>query len=199
MPWEIGKPYALPWGGWTKFDNEQKAKYPVRWFLFDTIPTEVGHVLYGWNRRIWEFKHKYIPKHQFHIIRTTLDPKHYHDPREQILYATMDMVKQFVDITGDQINWDSDPDHAHVWAELQVVYDWWVNKYPNREDNLPDYPDVDDEKILGEKREECRNDPDVKEWDRIATIHRNAEEEWEREEEEMLIRVMKVRAYLWYP
>ncbi len=199
MPWEIGKPIALPWGGWTKFDNEQKAKYPIRFFLFDTIPEKIGHKTYWLDRKIWEFKHKYIRKHNYSTIRTSLDPKHYYDPRERILYATMDMVKEFVEIAGPQVVWDSDPHHAHVWKELQEVYDWWVNKYPNREDKLEELPDVEFEKIIGEDSEKYQDDEDVKEWRRVSKLHNEAEVEWVEEEKQMLIRVMKIRETLWYP
>ena len=198
MPWQIGKPIALPWGGWEKFDNEQKAKYPIRFFLFDKIPEELGHIAYRWRNRVWAFKHRFIPKHKYHIIRTSLKPG-YWDPDTQILHAVMDTVKQFVDITKDSVNWESEDAHAHAWAELQAVYDWWVNKYPNREDELPKLPDVDFGKIIGEHSEEHSEDPDVKEWKRVSEIHNQMEAEWVKEEEEMLIRVMKVRRFLWYP
>ena len=158
MPWQIGKPYALPWGGWEKFDAEQKAKYPVRWFLFDQIPEKIGHVIYRWKRRYWAVMHRFVPRYKYHIIRTTLEPGYY-DPDTRILYSVMDMVKEFVEGTKDTIAWDGDEQHSTAWEELQIIYKWWTDKYPNRDKELPDFPDVDFAKVLSE---EHNDDPDVK-------------------------------------
>jgi len=196
MPWSIGKPLALPWGAWTKFDNEQKAKYPIRWFFFDTIPDEFDTYWRMINRWVWAIRHRYQPKHKYHIVRTSLKPG-YWDPTSQILYATMDTVKEFVDETKDTVAWDSDPPHAETWAELQIVYNWWVNEYPHREEKLPEFPEIDHEKLFGD--DDYREDQEYIEWNKIAKIHNQAEIDWAREEEEMLIRVMKVRNFLWYP
>lgn len=146
---------------------------------------------------MWNVLHTFVPKHQYHIIRTSLEPNYY-DPDTRILYATMDMVKEFVDITQHTIEWEDNEHHAAVWKELQIVYGWWTDKYPTREEELPDFPDVDNVKILGEHSEEHKDDADVIEWRRVADLHHKIEEEWDREEEEMLIRVMKLRKYLWY-
>ena len=198
MPWQIGKPYALPWGGWEEFDNKQREKYPIRFFLFDKIPEEFGHITYRLNRYIWNIKHRICPRHRYHVIKTSLRPGYY-DPTTLILYGTMDLVKQFVEGTKDTIAWDGDEHHAAAWAELQEIYDWWVNKYPNREKELPDFPDVDFKWIIGEEAEEHKEEPEVKEWRRVSDLYREAEITWAKQEEEMLTRVIKVREFLWYP
>lgn len=193
-PWKIEQPAFLPLGEWDNFYEEQQRNFPIRWAIFHEFTSEVKFFFYRINRKIWEFKHKYIPKHQYHIIRTSLDPKEYHDPRERILYATMDMVKDFVEITNETVEWESDPGHAHAKAELDKVYDWWVNKYPNREEELEPLPDVSLKDILGDK-----DFPGKDEWRRVSQQHNEAEARWSEEEKEMLERVMKIYDFLWYP
>lgn len=198
-PWNIDKPTALPWGEWAQFDEEQKAKYPIRWFLFDTIPMWWDVTRGRIKRAKWGFKHKYLPRHKYHIVRTSLEPGYY-DPDIRILYATMDMVREYVEITRDVVDWTSDPGHEHAWKELQEIYDWWVNEYPNRENELPELPDVDLNKIF---RNDDQDDSDTKErkkeWRRISNLQFEAEQQWKEKEKEMLIRVMNIRDYLWYP
>lgn len=195
MPWEISKPLAATWGEWEDFDAKHKAKYPVRWFLFDTIPDWLGVIAHRIRQHCWALKHRFIPRHKYHIIRTSLEPG-YWDPDTRILYATMDLVKEFVEETEDVIDWEADEAHAWAWSDLQAVYKWWTDKYPYRENKLPDLPDVPIRKIANE---EYKDDPDVKEWKRIAEIHGMMEEQWVKEEEEMLMRVMRIRKFLWYP
>lgn len=190
-------PTALPFGEWDEFYAKQKEKYPIRWFIFHTILVEISIILFRINRKIWEFKHKYIPKHQYHIIRTSLDPKQYHDPREQILYTSMDLVKRFIEITNETIEWESDPEHAHAKVELDKVYDWWVNKYPYRENELEPLPNIDYKKLFD--RDLDKNDPEYVEWRRIADQHNETEERWVEEERQMLEIVVRFRDFLWYP
>lgn len=198
MPWVADKAFALPWGEWEIWESEQRAKYPVRFFLFDKIPEEIGHLRFRWRNRKWAVLHRIIPKHKYHIVRTDLEPGYY-DPMTRILHATMNEVKEFVEGTKDTICWDCGDAHEDAWKELQIVYEWWTNKYPNRDDTLEDLPDVDFAKVIGRNSEQHENDPDVIEWRRVAENHRKAEEEWAKEEEEMLIRVIKIRNFLWYP
>lgn len=38
---------------------------------------------------LWWFKYRFVPTHQYHIVRTSLKPG-YHDPRTRILYAVFE-------------------------------------------------------------------------------------------------------------
>lgn len=108
----------------------------------------------------------------------------------------MDLVSQFSEKSNEIIEWESGmPEHSRVRKELDAICDWWIHKYPNREQELPDFPDIDFGKVSDGNHED---DPDVQEWRRIADIHNNKEVVWRQEEMEMLIRVMKIRNHLWY-
>jgi hypothetical protein len=196
FPWNT--PTSATEDGWNTFTQTNQTKYPIRWWLIETTSSVASTVKRWGHSTLWEFKWRLIPKHQYNVIRTSLKPGYY-DPDIRILHAVMDEIKRFVDRTKDTIVWDSDDHHIHVWNELQAIYTWWIETYPNRENSLPDFPNVESSWLFGSKRDEYRNHPDVIEWRRIGELHNKMEREWEREEEEMLIRAIKIRKNLWYP
>jgi len=202
-PWQKDKPYALPirqLGGvkfrgvsdedftWNDWDKETKEKWPIRFFLFDKVPEEISH---KWNRyvteNIWKFKHRFIPKHKYHIVRTDLKPGYY-DPSDQILHSCMKMVIDFIDNTSDVIDWEGDEHHKEVHDELLKVYEWWQN-YPYRLKQIDEsYNDMDnlvEMEIHGKKCE-------------LHICHK-LEQELDDETEKMLGIIIKHRTQLWYP
>lgn len=196
-PWNKDRPTSLPWGGWTKWKNEQKAKYPVRFFFFDTIPDYFRlHAWWPLQRVKWWVLHRIHPQYRYHIVKTGLKPGYY-DPDIRILHTCMNIFKEFVEVAGPQIAWDSSESHAKAWKEMKEIYEWWVNKYPIREQNLLNFPKIDHGKLFGGTCDD--NDPEVKEWQKVADIRDQSEIEWANEEEEMLTRLMEVRKFLWYP
>lgn len=188
---------ALPWGGWTKWENEQKAKYPVRFFLLDTIPDFFRfNLFYPLRRYYWWVMHRVHPRYRYHIVKTGLKPGYY-DPDTLILHTCMNLLGDFVEIAGPRIAWEGDEYHARAWKEMKEIYEWWVNKYPIREQDLPNFPKIDHNKLFGESRD--NEDPEVKKWQEVADIHNQSDIEWANKEEEMLTRLMKIRGFLWYP
>lgn len=195
-PWTEDAPVALPFGGWEEVNAEQKEQYPIRWLLFDTFPTWVSYQYRDLRNLGWDFAHRFVPKHQYNIIRTSLKPGYY-DPDIRILNATMDLVKEFVEEQGlDVVAWNEDENHQWAWKELNEIYHWWTVTYPSRK--MPDAPEISHKKIFGEDQEKFKEDPDVIAWNEWCNQHNHIEEQWCEEEEQMLIKVAKVRKYLWY-
>jgi hypothetical protein len=186
-PWENNKPHALTHTAWVEFYNQNKKKYPIRWFLFETLYYDIKFKL---NWKIWEILHKYIPKYKHHIIKTSLSPGYY-DPDIQILYAVMDTVKEFVENTENKIIWDNSEEHKKVKSILDDVYNWWTVIYPNRKE--PEYPDINIFNILDE------SDPKLVEFNNTVSKINEIEKWWKEEEMAFLIKAIKIRDYLWYP
>ena len=90
-------------------------------------------------------------------------------------------------------------------AEVEALYRWWTEVYPNR----PDPHDVSgwseicsrarekDGEILGILNHENRTEEEEAEVRRALDLSQEIEERYEAEDEEMLIRLIKIRKHLW--
>jgi len=91
-------------------------------------------------------------------------------------------------------------DHQAVAArEIMALYDWWVNKRPARKEiELPPYNDQGMDDLLACFDDDFDSDAEDFKAHREAMDQQNKiDEEWKKEDEEMLIRLMKVRESLW--
>jgi hypothetical protein len=91
-------------------------------------------------------------------------------------------------------------DHQAVAArEIMALYDWWVNKRPARKEiELPSYNDQGMDDILACFDDDFdRNAEDFKAHREAMDRQNELEEEWKKEDEEMLIRLIKIRESLW--
>jgi hypothetical protein len=90
-------------------------------------------------------------------------------------------------------------DHQAIAArEICALYIWWVDTVPSRKlHELPTFSDqgLGDMSILDSDFD--KNEEDYKEYEKINELNRALEKEWEKEDEEMLIRLVKVRKELW--
>jgi len=107
----------------------------------------------------------------------------------------------------EQLKWEceleddgSSTAQAKAAKEIVELYKWWTEVYPNRPDPMEAsgwsaYCDDKESRGIGF----MQTDPEEDKWDRDA-MHdkiRKLEEEYEAEDTEMLIRLIKVRGYLW--
>lgn len=172
---------------WDDWDKEVKKRWPIRFYLFDTLADEISHRWKWWvTDPIWKFKHRFIPKHKYHILRTGLKPG-YHDPDTQMLYSWMKLNKEFIDGTSDTIDWEQDS-QKEIYSDIFKVYEWWENyeirlkEIDNSYDNMDDMVEME----FNEKK---------------VMVHRSSmlEEELNKEAAEMLCILAKRRINMWYP
>lgn len=111
----------------------------------------------------------------------------------EIEQAKTERDKEFLQAEKDSIvNQKVFCDEAHT------LYIWWSKIRPNRELTLPKLPKHNkDWGILAFANEDKKNDPTVKEYKRVLDIHIKMKESWELEDDDMLIRLMKIRRGLW--
>jgi hypothetical protein len=91
-------------------------------------------------------------------------------------------------------------DHQAVAArEILELYDWWVNKRPNRKEiDVPNYGNQGLDDPLGCFDSDFdRNASDFKAHRRAMAAQTKLDEKWRKEDDKMLIRLMKVRHHLW--
>ena len=198
------KPFALQWGHWDDWKTEFKSKYPIRFFFYETLPDLWDDIWrYGIHRFFhnlkWKILHRYYPRHQYHIVRTRLEPGYY-DPDTQIFEATFALLCEYVEknIKWQTINWESDEPHSEAWKEMNELVHWYKEIYPNREEEFEKQrpePRVDFKRSMDEK---FKDEPDVIAHKEFRNEWWEKEKEWAEEDEAMLIRVIKLRPFLWY-
>jgi len=88
------------------------------------------------------------------------------------------------------------PDQAARAVQVIILYTWWKDVYPNREMlESPDRNGVGLEFLSAKwKKENPEMDEKIRQWSINSHIQ---ELEWDKEEEEMLIALMRIRKGLW--
>ena len=137
-----------------------------------------------------------------HIIETGLNPWYWHDTDSRMLNGMMHLVVEFVEEEKgfETCDWSS-PDDARVKDEVMTVYTWWKG-YPARCEEISKlrhewyqakYGSEDDLDDHWTKMNKLDTPEIVTKLDSLTT----AEEKLLSEEEDMLIKLVKVRGYLW--
>ena len=205
------KPYALTFEGWDDWNSLTKSNHPIKWFFYETIPDEFNvHIWWPITRIVvdkwyWGFKYRFIPKHQYHIIKPkTLKPD-YHNQYDLILHASFHVLIEFVEYEEEfgMVDWRATPEHSEFWDEAHRLVYWWKHIRPFQEDWLErDYPyppgpieAKDNEMWVIYDKYRCTDE--YKEWSRISKIRQEHEIQFEKTDESYLIRLAKIRMFLW--
>jgi len=205
--WKLKKPIAATTAGWREWREENKNKFPVKYFIQETIPRM-------WDKYIlWPISHKidnmyywvyyrFTPQGRklYNIHPRTLTPGFY-DYDTLLLHTSFEILVQFVeeDKRSSHVDWNADARHRKFKNEVNALYHWWTKVYPNRENLLPQYPTrpkkfKDIFLFLDEK---FKNDPYAIKHREISIKRGEMEDQWIKEDEKMLIRLIKIRKGLW--
>ena len=131
--------------------------------------------------------------------------KDYSDQVERLLHASFTCLVEFVEKEkpGKIINWSHDKWHRSAWKEIQSLYKWWKTERPKREKL---------EKSLYRKGCKFKDEPNFPVpgkpgFTQMGKIHpkkkiifaklNKLERVWDAEDERNLIRLAKIRQYLW--
>ena len=222
----------LPWAAlqmlqWERHDRLMKALFPIRWFIFDTMPSFWrSHISGPWTRFNNWFRYRIFDR--YHVVVIDTEPG-YMDPDERMLRVNFQILVDFVEIElasfhsasleadNEITSWSNsvkklfrrnrrrnhrDPEggmayldweisvtnshQARAAAEKKDLYLWWTVERPNRFDLYTD-------PHLGWN--ENKNNSDYLRHD--YTLVHSCETIYEEQDQEMLIRLMKVRRSLW--
>lgn len=112
-------------------DAKIKARYPVSYFLQETLPD----ALKNWKRRssdgIWWLKYRLHPGHRYHTLKIEIEPG-YHDTDQLMLHSLFTQVCEFVEI-GLAHRIGSDEKKNHVFKNGRsrsaglAYLDWEIN------------------------------------------------------------------------
>jgi len=168
----------------------------------------------GWNwirYRTWD---------RFHVLKMRYLKPGYHDADERLINAIFEVLCDFMENEkpDEIVNWDSDTGHKHAWSEMTILYKWWTGIRQFRDDYNPlffpgieapslEFSDRTTEQILNPitgKKEYTRElhfkhtSKEAEErWHKACEECTVWEEKCDKEDEEMMIRLIKIRHYLW--
>lgn len=89
-------PRALPLGRWDTRETKLKRHYPVRWFIWETLPD-------FWNYKVvrkfrdTKYWFRYRTTDKYHVVKTGLKPNYY-DPDTRMLHVNFQILTDFVEI-----------------------------------------------------------------------------------------------------
>ena len=151
--------------------------YPVTRFFSD---------IYYW------FVYRFHPKHQYHVVSTGLPPG-YFDTDHRMFHCCFNLLKEYVEFELGGIeklsrwenkSWETEgfsskkeyEEYVDLDREMREIYNFWVNVRPAREDPYENW-----------------NKRDNFSWDLSFKI----DQEYDRQDQDMLLRLIKIREHLW--
>jgi hypothetical protein len=103
------KPFALEWGKWEEWRQEQKKKRPIRFWISDTLLNKVQNfILYPsdvWNEVKHYYDNRFVSK--THCLKTGLQPGKYHELDERIIHGLFNELVEFVECEQAWLNYIS--------------------------------------------------------------------------------------------
>ena len=93
------KPFALEWGKWDEWKEEQSKKRPIRFWISDTLLNKIQNfILYPsdiWNEIRHYYNNRFVSKS--HYLKTGLKPGRYHELDERIIHGLFNELVDFVE------------------------------------------------------------------------------------------------------
>lgn len=160
---------------------------------------------------IWAIRYRTYKK--FHVVKMDLKPGYY-DIDTRLVHANFCLLAEYVEKEKpfEIIDWDSDDGHKNAAKEIKELYKWWKEVYPNYDKHNPLYAEdvkCPDKEFIPHKID-ADGDPETYEWkdkpgqeEVVKKFKEACEASWEyekKQEEEIeanLIRLIKIRKYLW--
>ncbi len=186
---------------------KSRAKRRSHWQWFLRYRILKPHLL--WRDIWWGFLHRTFKK--FNIVKIKSLKPGYYDVDHRMLHANFQLLVEYVEKEKpfDHIDWEHDELHRHVAREIRALYYWWTEIYPNRKnplDNLKDedrpapfecYSDLPGGGAVYGEKERRLEEKLYPKYRAALESSWELEKKWDQEEEDNLIRLMKIRQYLW--
>lgn len=219
----IKKPFALEWRDWDEWHKNAKKKHPIRYWIAEEVltsiqnivnlPTDLYHTIEVYIRN------RFIDK--VHYLKTDLVPGQYYDLDTRILHALFTELTDLIEVEYANIQRYSEKENNYVfkkgrcplagldylnWAG-QLKYDEHMGFNP--EDDNYNEPTPQAEAALTTlelynwwKNRDDRPDPhtiftEEKDGSQYFLKINDMEQEYETEDTDMLIKLIKIRGSLW--
>jgi len=221
------KPYALELGGWDDWHKKAKNKQPIRYWIAENLLIKLQNLFYFPCDKFYEikyyFKNRFISK--THYLKTGLKPGKYHELDERIIYGLFTELEEFVECeiahmhkfysknkyvfkkgrcpkSGiDYLKWSSrlkeknKPTTEAISAKkILKLYYWWKKRSlrpdPTDASGWSEYCEREDSDTF----REVKNNEESR---KILQKLRMIENRYDKEDENMLIELIKIRKHLW--
>lgn len=193
---------------WEDYDKDVKKKYPFKYWINKTIFDSVGFFIYCWKRRFsdayyWVRTHTFDRYHLIDIRQSQWSSHDYKwgwiEPDEQLLLANYKILCDFIDKSVPKDYFEStekrydNPDDDYAMdreylfkvGELEDCYGWW--RYGRKE-----YLGYVDSLFANLKSAKTRA-----EYNELSKKWIQAGKDFEKREEEMLVRLIRARDIMW--
>ena len=168
---------------WDKWEKKIKKICPIQlWFRQDFVWFWDGQ-FHRISRKWYELKCWFKP---YNVLKLKHLPNTWIDEKELLIHANFAVLERFMGgKPGEIINWDSDDEHKHAWKEINEIWDWWQKRDER----------IELEQQITNNWYENRNNKEFE--DKLLMLSLDTEKMHEKQTEEMLIRLIKVRSFLW--
>lgn len=152
--------------------------------------------------RIRDWYYKIISRfwYKYYLIDTGLKRDQWYDTDTKMLYGLMKLLVDYVDGEKpfEHIDWEDDEAHRNAKKEIVAIYDWWKN-YDTRMKEIDVALDNWYVSRGGDHKEflDFFNSESTPESEQLFDHHEKLEEALLKEEEEMMVRLVKIRGFLW--
>jgi hypothetical protein len=173
-------PRSLEKGAWKIWHETTAAKYPIQYFLRETLYKEARFFYYGY---VYEglYYLKCLFWQRYHILKLRDDPR-WMDSDAKIDLALQKVLFDFVENEMDLVNWEDGPSSKRSHDTIMECYDFFKRRWAQLDDNY--------NKMLSEA---CAADFEGDWLDKL----REEEDRIEGLKESYLIAIMKVRKSMW--
>lgn len=137
------------------------------------------------------------------ILKIKTLEKGWQDREDILLHAAFQCLVDFVEqeIPTDASDWDHDKSTRRALKEMRELYKWWTEERPSRKDPLDAVkaPPFKTKKIPGTDYYEILDHDHIKyaDWDVACEESSKLEQEWLKEDQRNLHRLVKIRLFLW--
>lgn len=181
-------PGALTSEEWREWDKIKKSNYPFLYFAFETFSDFISfYIKRPIKDAYWWIRHRTFDK--YHVINTGLKPGYY-DVDTLMFHSCFSLLVRYVEEEKglEVINWSWDEVHKSVEKEILSLYCWYKNRETREERWNALNPRPITNGIFDFK------DKEYSDW---LSKYGEQDDIWEKEDTDNLIRLIKIKGFLW--
>jgi len=134
---------------------------------------------------IWWIKYRIHPRHRHHVLRLDMGPG-YRDKDEILMIACFTVLRRFIEKEKPHVTIVVKDHNRAEWREIFFLYRWWT-RYRKQRKPIPYPGDHKDISLFAANSL-------VDTW---AALSNQQDDDWHKEDQEMLHRLINVRRYMW--
>lgn len=193
-------PKYVLWDELDKVDSDMKKTYPYRYFFQNTLSNFIRHKIFGPFKDLWYWVrcHTFTRYHMLDL-RSNVGEKYKYgwcEPDQKILLACFNLLRYYVEKqdglaylnrTPENDEWlktatleekEVDLKQKQKYQEIKDLYDWWMN-------------------VRMVEREQLRSFYDKELLDNKGLSYYHREMALDEKDQEMLMKLISLRYYLW--